>query len=157
MTKKEKLLSRIYCGPWSCALCLALCRLTAAIACTPRLCCRIGQHFHCHFQSSVVQSEVLTYICFRLQLLLHEELGENCQQKWYPIGQQVNGHCWWTRSCVAIACLFFPILKKKKSKHNIIVGRVGLINVFSVWRPLVRWEERINSGIFCLLLSRRSC
>lgn len=38
-----------------------------------------------------------------------------------------------------------------------MVGRVGIIKVFSVWQPLIRQEERINSGMFPLLLSRSSC
>lgn len=54
--------------------------------------------------------------------------------------------------CVAIACLLFFFLKRE---HNAMVGRVGIINVFSVWQPLIRQEERLNYGMFPLLLSRR--
>lgn len=38
-----------------------------------------------------------------------------------------------------------------------MVGRDGIINVFSVWQALIRQKERINSGMFRLLLSRRCC
>lgn len=162
MTKKQKLLSRICCGSWSCVLCFALRRLTAAIGCMQAgLFCRRGQHFDCHVQSSVVWSVVLKYISFRLQLFLHEELGKNCQEKWYPVGQQVNGRCWWNaiQRCMCCNCLLFfsSFFLPLFFFLNAMVGRVGIINVFSVWQPLIRQEERINSGMFPLLLSRRYC
>lgn len=95
---------------------------------------------------------MLEHISFRLQLLFHAQLDEICHQKWCPAGQQVPGGCCWWQRCKqqavaggrgALCCNHLLT----RGEHKAVVGRIGMMNVFSAWQPLIRQEERISCSI----------